>query len=454
MSTLHQLPPDPPSIGRETAARRAPAGDRLALMMVGAGICVLPFLNPKGPLNTAPADVILGAAILVVAMWVGVTQMKVHAPYTIPVVGLAVTGLIAALMGPAPFAGVSAIIQEGFLLVWCAALVTLCRTPQALRVVLRTWLLSAAAWAAVVVLAVLVGQDRVPGGSGGEGARARLWFDHPNMAGNYFVMAFFVLVATRYPSKPFSRALVGTLLLIAILLTGSNSALLCLPIGIVIIGFLRTKERRGAVAAIGVGLSLVLGLGAAWVVVAEPIVASAKNSDLPLLRHSVGRSSKSADSRATLFESQYELFRDDGNLLGIGPSATRQVLEEERAERAKQAHNDYLASLVERGPFALVALLALMGSIVVRVASTQQLPPEWAAVVPNPAAFAAAVAGYAATAMTHEILHYRHLWTLLAVIAALHLATVNEQRRVHSIRQQNETARGREAVVRPLADAP
>jgi len=56
----------------------------------------------------------------------------------------------------------------------------------------------------------------------------------------------------------------------------------------------------------------------------------------------------------------------------------------------------------------------------------QGLSPEWAAVVPNPAALAGAAAGIALTALTHEALHYRHFWTLLAVVAALYLTREHE----------------------------
>lgn len=45
----------------------------------------------------------------------------------------------------------------------------------------------------------------------------------------------------------------------------------------------------------------------------------------------------------------------------------------------------------------------------------------YASVIPNPAALAAAAVAFAVTAVTHEVLHYRHLWTLLAILAALHL---------------------------------
>ena len=56
-----------------------------------------------------------------------------------------------------------AVMQEIFLLAFCAAVTSLCRTPDALRAVLRTWCLAATAWASALVLAVLVGLPALSG---------------------------------------------------------------------------------------------------------------------------------------------------------------------------------------------------------------------------------------------------------------------------------------------------
>lgn len=395
--------------------------DRLPLALVGASLALLPVLNPKGPLNSAPVDLLMGAAILMVAIWAGTVRARVHIPYAVAAGALMVAGLVAALAGQAPITGLKAVVQEIFLLAWCAAVASLCRTPRALQSVVRTWCFSATAWAVIVMAAVITGQGRVPGGSGGTGQRARLWFDHPNMAGNYFIVAFFMVLATRQPRQPLARAVVVAALLIAILLTGSNAALSLVPLGGLIIVFLRIRS-RDPVAALAVSLCLVIGGGVVWTVVAEPVIATIQDTDTAILRHSIGRGERSANARASLFESQYEVFQEGDNYLGIGPSATAQTLGERRAAVPKTSHNDYLATLVERGPLGVVALLALMGAVGVRVISAQKLPPEWATVVPNPAALAAATVGFAATAITHEVLHFRQLWTLLAVLGALHLA--------------------------------
>lgn len=381
---------------------------------------MLPLLNPKGLVHSAPADLVLGAGILMIAVWAGTTRARVHVPYVVPVGGLAVAGLVAALAGDAPIPGGSAVLQDVFLLGWCAAVTSVCRTPRALQSIVRAWCLSATAWAVLLVVLTLSGQSALAGVRAGGVGRARLLFDHPNMAGNYFVIAFFVVLAARYPRQPMARALAVAVLLAAVLLTGSNAALLCVPVGGLVIVFLRARSQGGPVTALAVVLCLILAGGAAWAVVAEPIVARIEQSESSIVRYSVARSSRSASARESLFTSQYELFRDS-NLLGIGPAATRLALGETGAAKVKESHNDYLATLVERGPLGVVALLVLMGAVGVRALSAQRLSPVYASVIPNPAALAAAAVAFAVTALTHEVLHYRHLWTLLAVLAVLHL---------------------------------
>jgi O-antigen ligase len=171
-----------------------------------------------------------------------------------------------------------------------------------------------------------------------------------------------------------------------------------------------------------VTLALVGVLGVGWVEVVSPFLTTASQSSNDLVRNSVGRGIRSAEARQSLFSSQLQIF-EKGDLLGIGPAVTKSTLGAEGATAVHEAHNDYLGTLVERGPLGLTAVLALVGVTVVRLArfTTRPLPPRLAAVLPMPAALGGACLVFAATALTHEILHYRWLWTLLAVVAAVYL---------------------------------
>jgi O-antigen ligase len=330
-------------------------------------------------------------------------------------------GLASALLSALPADGAIAVAQEIFLLAWCAAVATLCRTPRALRVVLRTWAVSATVWAGLLVVAVLAGIGALTATNGG-GVRFRLFFDHPNMAGNFFVIAIFIVIASGYPRSRFLRFGACVTLLLATLLTGSNAALLSLGGGAVVVLFLHVRARSGLIKATAIS-ALVLGtLSVGWLQVGEPLLTAAQQSDSSLLRYSVGRGAKSAEGRVDLFSSQFELY-ERGHILGIGPTATQATLDQEGATIVKEAHNDYLGTLVERGPFGLLAVFGLMAAIIARIIAItrRRLPPRLAAAIPVPAALAGACAAFAATAMTHEVLHYRWFWTLLGIIAAVHL---------------------------------
>ena len=407
--------------------RQADPG-RLALAVLAGCVALLPLTSPKAMHNAAPIDGLMAGALLVTALWALRTRAVVRLPYAVPLVALVVLGLVAALTSDSPFSGGVAMVQELFLFCWCAALVTVCRTPRALGVVLRVWVLSATAWAGVLVLAVATGQNQVSGAEGGIGARARLFFDHPNMAGNYFMIAVFVAVASGRPRSVPARVLAVGVLVLAMFSTGSNAALISLICAAVLALFLHLRARRGMVRAVAVVTALVVGLGLSWVEVGAPLVAAAAQSDNPLLRYSVGRGERSAEARSSLFAEQFELYQNGGDLLGIGPAGTREALGSLTASTAKEAHNDYLAALVERGPLGALALFGLVGAIWARTLRLVDRPlgPRLAAVLPVPAALVAACAAFALTAVTHEVLHYRWFWLLLAMVAAAFLLAREE----------------------------
>lgn len=439
----------------EGTPQPAPREPVLVLALLAVAIALTPLVSPKGPGNATPIDALMLVAVIATVTWAWRSRAAVRVPYAIPVMAMAVAGLASAMTSISPGGGAVAVAQEIFLLSWCAAIATACRTPRAIGMLLRVWALSVAAWAAVLVAAVLLGSNAISGVPGKGVGRAQLFFDHPNMAANYFMLGIFAVVASGCPRRVWARIGVCLLILAAMFLTGSNAALLSLVIGGVVTIFFHTRARRGLVTAIAVVLVLVAGLGVAWTQAAVPLITAAQQSDDPLLRYSIGRSTRSADARTSLFASQLEIYQQS-SVHGIGPSATRDVLGDVAATKVKEAHNDYLATLVERGPLGVLGLVGLIGVIWARVVrvTRRRLPPSLAAAVPVPGALAGACVAFALTAVTHEILHYRWLWTLLALIAALHLLSRPRPRPLHlpdpslppaggADRPSNPTARSR-----------
>jgi O-antigen ligase len=409
----------PPGVESPRVAAAEPGPGVVAALV--ASVAFMPLLAPKLPGNGAPVDLLMVGSIFAVFVWALRTRATVRIPYVVPTTALMVIGLASALLSALPADGAIAVAQEIFLLAWCAAVATLCRTPRALQVVLRTWAVSATAWGGLLIAAVVVGIGPLTATNGG-GVRFRLFFDHPNMAGNFFVIAIFIVIASGYPRSLVLRLGSCGLLLGATLLTGSNAALLSLGGGAVVVLFLHVRARAGLIKAIAVSALMLGTLSLGWVQVGEPLLQAAQESNSSLLRYSVGRGAKSAEGRVDLFSSQFELY-ERGHLLGIGPTATQATLDQEGATIVKEAHNDYLGTLVERGPFGLLAVFGLMAAIIARIVAITRrpLPPRLAAAIPVPAALAGACAAFAATAMTHEVLHYRWFWSLLGIIAAVHL---------------------------------
>jgi O-antigen ligase len=216
-------------------------------------------------------------------------------------------------------------------------------------------------------------------------------------------------------------------LVAAMFVTGSNAALLSLVGGAVIATFLHIRSHRGMIRATAVISVLVVVLGLGFVTVAQPLITYAQQSNNTLLQASVARSAKSATARESLFAWQFKLY-EQGDLIGIGPNGTQEALGAQAAPAVKEAHNDYLGTLVERGPVGLLFLFVLMGAAFSRIVAftRRPLPPRLAEVIPVPAALAAACAAFAMTAFTHEIMHYRWLFTLLGIVAAVHLLARRE----------------------------
>src|SRR5258708_30538487 len=87
------------------------------------------------------------------------------------------------------------------------------------------------------------------------------------------------------------------------------------------------------------------------------------------------------------------------------------------------AHDDYGASLVERGllgSVALVFLLVIVGARCRRI-SSRGLRPRYASIFPRPELLGTAVIGMFISAMFYQVLHFRHVWALFGVVAAVDL---------------------------------
>ncbi len=321
-----------------------------------------------------------------------------------------------------PVAAAIGVLQDVYLLAWTFAVCNVCREAGVLGLLLPAWALSAAAWAGLMTVGVVLNVQALSGIEPGNGVRAELTFGDPNMASNYYVMALMVLWASRRPRRWPLRAAAGLLLLAGMAFTGSNGGVVNLGVSAGVCLILLAGRRWGVPAA--VACALVLGLAVATEVTLLPpqtIQLAARQSGQPILRDWIGRSDQSAAQRLVLVDEASTLY-GEGGLLGLGPGSTKPILALTQANYVHAAHDDYVASLVERGLLGALGLVLLIGAIAVRSAQVLRRPlrRSFAAVV-DPVPLVAALAGLACAATFYQVLHFRHVWALLGILAAIHI---------------------------------
>jgi O-antigen ligase len=403
--------------------RFSPVVPWLVLAPVAAAVAMLPVLKPSGPGNSSPVDVLIALSIGVTVLWAGYARQELRLPYGLAVGLIMVGGAIASLAGPLPGDGLLAVVQDLVVLAWCAVIVNVARSSTAFRWLLRVWVWGAFGWSLLLMGAVATGNTALAGVSERTGARASLTFGDPNYAASYFFVALMIVMATQMPKRRSLRMAIYAALLVAVALTGSNGGILACGIGIGVVALAFIRRRWGTPALVAtLGTMVALGIVTLIALQTLPIEAWARDSGQPLLRDSIGRSSQSARERQVLLEETIVLFKQ-GAPWGLGPGSTKPLLQSQLAPYAYQTHDDYIESIVERGVLGAFGLMLLIGSIGVRVWSVagKPLAPEFAELFPRPAALVGAVLALAVSASYYQVLHFRHVWALLAVIAALYV---------------------------------
>jgi O-Antigen ligase len=408
---------------RSVAPAQAPsrAGERLAVVTAGVALAMMPLLNPGGPSGVAPVDLLIALAIGAAMLWAGTTGQMWRFAYLAPMALFIGGGAIGALRGPVPGTSAIALVQDLILLFWCWALMNVASVPERLGTLLRAWAYSSIGWALVLFAGLATGMKALTGQTAAEGVRTSITFHSPNIAGNYFFISLMVIWATQCPRRRPQRLAAYGLMVAAIFTTGSSGALLSLAAGVGVAGLFGLYRRSGLVPAIS---AAALGAVAIFAlhsnVSMRSIQSAAANSRWAFVRDGLGRGEQSVEARGAILRETTELYKGSG-ALGAGPVSTKVRMQRAQAPIAKEAHDDYLAALLERGVVGFAGLLLLIGGLAVRSFSfsTGQLSRGFDRVVAKPHALAGAVAGTFAAAGVYEVLHLRHVWALFAFVAAL-----------------------------------
>jgi O-Antigen ligase len=412
----------------------APRREEVLPVLVGISVALLPILVPAGPGNTAIADAAIAGCLLVAALWVSRERLTIAFPYAAGVTLLVIGGALASTVAGAPLTTVLVLAQDGFLLLWAATLALGRHDPNIIAAATVTWCRVAVVYSGIGILAYLIGFSPLSGVTAQDGVRAAYTFDDPNLAGNYLVMSLFMMMACQRPRAASTRRIGYVLVLVAMGFTGSNGAMLTLLLASVLCVTITRYRHSGALAAL---LSLAVAAALAGIMMAFVLprvdfdaIRAQASSGVPLLRDSFGRSGSSATERETIVSEGTSLYFE-GNAVGVGPARTKATFQAAQAPYVKEAHNDYLATMIERGVIGALGLVLVAGAVASRCwrLLNGQLPDSFAEVVPRFWLLVVIAPMMALAGSFYEVLHFRHLWTWLGIVAALALAMQDHQER-------------------------
>jgi O-antigen ligase len=405
----------------------------MSTFLLSVTVALLPLLVPRGPGNTAPADLFAAAFIVLALLALAQRGRRLKVPAG-PALALILAGsLIATALSADPRTALFTLLVDAYLILLFITVANhLDRDPETLRTVLLVWTGAALVWASVLigthwqllpkVLAQLlnINEDakRAAGSTG----------DNPNLAASYLMTSYFVLLASPWPKRRLIRWLAAAWLLFGLFATGSLGGLLGLISGVVFFAigvYLRGGRTPGQVQAL-VGAALLAGSLAATallVVAGLPrfnladVNAISEQAQTGVLNESVGRASRSLTGRLGLWSAAVAKTGPRA-AAGIGPGTAKEELQisgrspsPDGTIKVHSLHNDFLAFLIERGVLGLAGLLALYAVLLWRsLHTTADGPPSV-----GMAALGAAVVANAADSLFHETWHFRHVIVLFAL---------------------------------------
>jgi len=398
------------------------SGDRLVIMVISASLVLVPLIRPHLAAFVTPADVVMGAAVVMSVLWLGARMHLVRFPLAVPVALMAGAGALAGMVSAFPKLALIAVAQDLILYGWFLAIVNVCRTAELLEAAIRAWVWSSVVWAGLLVAAVIGGWSGIAGQTV-EGGRAELTFDSPNQAGLYFALSLMLMLAARFPRRPRARLFAGAVLGTALVLTSSNAALAGVLIALLVV--VVVQVRRGSSGAVGAvvatGVVITLMSASVFAFVHFDVTGAAQRSEISVINNTLGRADRSREGRIGIVDQLRDLYLV-GGVVGLGAATTKMTLAAAGDPDPKSAHNDLLASFVERGLIGGVGIILLILSLILIAASiVRPLRRSFSTIVPRPSFLVGGLVVILFASLTHEVLHFRFVWALLALIAALHL---------------------------------
>ncbi len=421
--------------------------------------CLAPVCVPAGPGQTALLDFFNVPALAAFALLLLVPGRRLQTPLVVPTALIVIGSLFATVSAPSVKLAALALAQDLYLFVWFLALVNIMRSERDLRIVRIAWM-----WTAVAVALWAVAQILIhSGGSlasliGSRGLRPSSTLYNPNVLADYLVISMFLTLSLLGDLPGRVLAPVFGVLVLGLLTTKSNGGMIALAsgtaVGCVVLAFASRVPLRPLLSALAL-VAGVAGFGA-WLHT-EWRVGDAQLE--ALRRHTfVGRMEHSSESRLRIWDQLERSYAKSPLGIGPGNSGALQlsIAERERPDsyKSKEAHSDYLAYAIERGPLGLIGLLLMTLAAFAHIWGFWKHSPQAGARARRAALWTAAMAAALAASAVHstviEKLHFRHFWLLLALVCASSLVAARRDAR----RQARITAAAQPVVGAALVPAP
>ena len=405
--------------------RRGPDGWGIYLALA---VALAPVVVPTGPAQLAIVDAFNLIAIAAFAVALLTRRVSLRLPFAAGVFLIGLGSLIAMFNAESMRSGALALAQDAYLYVWFVVLVSVMSARGDMVGLRIAWVAAACVIAVYGIGAVMVnGHASLPRILGPRGMRAVGTFYDPNMFADYLGMSLFMALSLAgHVGRPLRAFAIG-LMLLGILATKSNGGALSLAVGLVVWALVRARTLRWSVPALGGAALFVVSVVLAGYWMVSGLGLGAQGLQAITSSSFLARAGHSSEGRLKIWQQLEQTYRRSP--LGIGPGNSRwitlTVQERERPNSmySKEAHSDYLAYAIERGPIAVLALVilgwqafAMVGRAWKRRARGGRIDDAAGALI---AALAGALAASAVHSLTIERLHFRHFVLLLAMVCAL-----------------------------------